>query len=194
MQALDDPDAANLPEKLPGLPGSIEPVTVVEQRDRRTDMSILLASGVSTDHVMAAFAKKFQMSEQSIRNLMTEVRAMWDDDDADHARYERTGQKRRLLGHIRGAVADKKWTAVANLESAYSDVAGTNVHEDEKPVDVDKRLSDALLAVLNQKDTKDVRILIERERMFVELGQCDGTEAISKKLKAGKTIVEAPVE
>jgi hypothetical protein len=68
-------------------------------------------------------------------------------------------------------------------------VAGTDIHEDDTPVDIDSRLSEAILLVLGETNTKDIRIMIEKERTFIELSQGDGLpDAVAKPLP-GETIV-----
>lgn len=189
LQALDDPDAPNTPAALPNHPGSIEPVSEIEQRQRREAMTAMLAQGVSRDAITITFGTKFGMTERGVRALIEEVRAMWDDEDADAARYYKSGQLRRMHRHIQEAAKDRKWTAVANLEKVFADVAGTNTKEEEQPIDVDSRLNDALLSVLGAKDTQQVRILVERERMRIEL---DVDDELPQRLPAGRTIAEAP--
>ena len=194
LAELDDPDAPNLPARLPGHQGPQSLVLVAEQRARRSAMSSAFQQGAGAETILATFASKFSMTEDATRKLMAEVRAMWDDDDAEGARYEKASQKRRLLGHIGKASKAGKWTAVGNLEKVYADVVGTNIHEDDKPVDMDTRLSDAVLTELGAMDTKEVRILIQTERIFIELGQRDGTLATRPKLKPGETVVEVSTD
>ena len=194
LAELDDPDAPNLPERLPGHQGPQSLVLVAEQRARRSAMSSAFQQGAGAEAILATFATKFSMTEDATRKPMAEVRAMWDDDDAAGARYEKASQKRRLLGHIGKASKAGKWTAVGNLEKVYADVVGTNIHEDDKPVDVDARLTDAILAELNAQGTKGVRILIQTQRTFIELGQRDGTLATRPKLEPGETVVEVSTD
>lgn len=191
LAELDDPDAPNVPAVLPGHQGPQAIVPVTEQRARRQAMSNALQQSPGTDVIIAHFAKTFGMTEAATRNLMVEVRAIWDDDDAEGLRYEKSAQKRRLLGHIAKAVKAGKYTAVANLEGTYASVAGTDIHEDDKPVDVDARLTDALLAQLGMMDTASVRVMIQTERTFIELGARDGTP---DRPQIGETIVEVSSE
>lgn len=193
LAELDDPDAPNVPAVLPGHRGPHDIVPVGEQRGRRQAMSNALQQAPGTDAILATFAKEYGMTDAAIRSLMHEVRATWDDDDAEGLRYEKAAQKRRLLGHIAKASKAGKFTAVANLEGTYASVAGTDIHEEDKPIDVDARLTDALLAELNALGTKEVRVMIQTERTFIELGTRDGIPDHSK-LKPGQTIVEAPTE
>ena len=194
LAELDDPDAPNVPAVLPdrGLRGPSPPVSVPEQRARRNAMSSALQQAPGSDAIVATFAKQFGMTETATRMLMRETRAMWDDDDAESSRYKKAAQERRLLSHIGKASKAGKFTALANLEKVYSDVAGTNIHEEDQPIDVDTRLSDALLAELGGLDMKEVRILISTEKTFIELGTRDGTVATRPKL--GETIVEQPTD
>lgn len=191
LAELDEPDEPNLPEALPGagMTGTLAPVSLEKQRERRALMSGMLAQGAGRDAITAAFGKKFGMTDEAVRVLIDEVRAMWDDEDADHARYARSAARRRLHQSIREANKDRKFTAVANLEKVLADVEGTNVNEEDQPIDVDSRLSDALLHMLQQEDTKGVRLIIERERAIIELGGPDGTSRPAK-LAPGQTIVE----
>jgi len=179
MQAtLADDAAPNVPQRLPGHAGSKPRLSTVDARERRALMSAALSNGISRDAILQQFSNKYKMSDHSIGVLMADVRAMWDDEDAEAARYEKGAAKRRLNGHIREAVKDRKWTAVANLEKTLSDIQGTSINEEEKPADVDARLSEAVLAVLGAADTKDVRIMIERQRAYIELGSQDGTAKV----------------
>lgn len=185
LAQLDDPDAPNEPAAMVGHRGAGALVPVAEQRERRATMSAALAAGASTDQLIASFSKQYGMTEAATRTLLREVRAMWDDDDAEASKYERQAQKRRLLGHIQKASKAGKFTAVANLEKEYSAVAGTNRHEDDDPVDVDSRLTDAILAEIGAMDTKQVRIMIQDEKTFIELTKHDGTPA--RRLPSGAT-------
>ena len=190
LQALDDPEAPNLPEAMPGHQGS-KLVPEAERRQRREAMTAMLAQGVSRDAIFTTFMARFNMTEAAVKQLMTDVRAMWDDEDAEAARYAKGAARRRLHRHIQEAAKDRKWTAVANLEGVLADVEGTNVKDEDLPVDVDARLSEALLAVLNATDTKEVRVMIERERMLIELGPEAGAGQLAAQ---AETIVEAPQE
>lgn len=194
LAELDDPDAPNVPAVLPGHQGPQAIVTVNKQRERRQAMSQMLQQGVSNDVIRATCERQFGMTEHAVQLLRGEVRAGWDDDDAEGARYEKAAQKRRITTHIAKAAKAGKWTAVAGLEKVYADVVGTNIHEEDKPMDVDARLTDALLAELNAQGTKEVRIMIQTQRMFIELGERDGTVVPSPKLKPGETIVEASTD
>ncbi len=194
LAALDDPDAPNVPAVLPGHQGPQAIVSVRDQQARRTAMSSALQQGGSTDAILATFKAQFGMSAAATRMLRSEIRAAWDDDDAESMRYDKSAQKRRLLGVIGKATKAGKYTAVANLEATYAKVAGTDIHADDKPVDVDSRLTDAMLTVLNVMDTKQVRILISKERSIIELTAQDGTEAVRVKAMPGETIVEASSE
>ena len=195
LAELDDPDAPNVPAVLPGHQGPQAIVPVGEQRARRNAMSTALQQAAGTDIILATFAKQFGMTESATRTLIAEVRAMWDDDDAEGARYKKSAQERRLMQHIGKAAKAGKYTAVANLEKTYADVTGTNIHEDDKPVDVDSRLTDALLSVLGVLDTKEVRILISQQKTIIELSALDGTEKVRRlKPGEGETIVEEPAE
>lgn len=189
LAELDDPAAPNVPARMPGHQGPQAIVTVDVQRDRRAAMSSLMSQGVSTDGLLSAFSSNFGMTESATRALITEVRAMWDDDDAEAARYARGAAKRRLHRHIQSASKDRKWTAVANLEGVLASVEGTDVQEEDKPIDTNARLTEALLGLLGETDTKDVRIMIEKERMYIELSGRDGTVQ-HKQIEAGEVVVE----
>ncbi len=194
LAKMDDPEAPNVPAVLPGHQGPQAHVNPSEQRARRNAMSNALQQAAGSEVIFATFAKQFGMTEPATRLLITEVRAMWDDDDAESARYKKSAQERRLLAHISKAATAKKFTAVANLEATYAKVAGTDIHEDEKPVDVDSRLTEALLGVLGVLDTKDVRILISEQRTIIELTAQDGTVGTRPKIQPGETIVEGSAD
>ncbi len=194
LAEVDAQDAPNVPAVLPGHQGPQAIVSVSQQRARRNAMSNALQQAPGTSGIVATFAKEFGMSEGATLALIQDVRAMWDDDDAESARYKKSAQERRLLAHIAKASKAGKYTAVGNMEKVYADVAGTNIHEEDKPADVDARLTDAILAELNVMGTKEVRILIQKERTVIELTTRDGTEAIHPKLKSGETVVEMASE
>lgn len=187
LAELDDPDAPNEPTTLVGHRGSSAMVPVQEQRERRGTMSAALAAGANSDQLIASFAKQYGMTETGTRNLMREVRAMWDDDDSESSKYKRSAQERRLLNHIQKAVKAGKFTAVANLEKEYTSVSGTGIHEDDKPIDVDSRLTEAILKEIGAMDTQSVRIMIQDEKTFIELTKHDGTVHSNKRLDSGKT-------
>lgn len=178
LAELDDPSAPNLPMRMRGHQGSTKPVPVKAQRDRRAMLNKLMYSGFDRDTIYNAMAKKFGMGAHAVDNLMVEVRAAWDVEDAEDARHYRSMQIRRLNGHIPKAAAAGKWTAVANLEKVYASVAGTDQTEDDGPSDLDARYEEAVHDVLMAelvRDPKAVRIMIQRERMTVELAP-DGTK------------------
>ena len=186
QEVLDDDSEANVPQRLPGHQGSVPRLSPIETRERRALMTAALANGIARDAIIFQFTNKYSMSERAVGDLMAEVRAMWDDEDAESARYARGAARRRIGGHLREASKDRKWTAVANLEKVLAEIEGTNVTDEEKPVDVDARLSEAILAVLGATDTKDVRIMIERQRTFIELGGRNGTVVEAKVLPPDK--------
>ncbi len=173
LAKLDDSSAPNVPAKLPGHPGPNTSVSVAEQRERRSIMSGMLSQGVDKEDIQLAFAQKFGMTDVAIRNLTKEVRGMWEDDDAESLRYAKSGARRRILRSIREANKDRKYTAVANLEKTLADIEGTNVVPEEKPLEVDSRLNDAVLAMLGASDSRSLRILVESERarMLIEVGE-----------------------
>ena len=138
-------------------------------------MSAALVAGVPMETIVAEFQTKYGLSLDGVKHLVSEVRAMWTEEDADAARYAKNTARRRYLGHIREAAKDRKWTAVANLEAGLAAVEGTTKVEDETPTDINQRLEDAILHQLGQEGTKGVRMLIQRERAFIELGEHDGT-------------------
>ncbi len=190
-QMLEDADGeANVPQKLRGggHSGPIANVGPVEARQRRRLMSAALVAGVAMETIAAQFMDTYGMSIDSVKHLVSEVRAMWTDEDADAARYAKNTARRRYHGHIREASKDRKWTAVANLEAGLAAIEGTTAVEDEAPTDINARLEDAILHQLQQEGTKGVRMLIQRERMFIELGEHDGTVALPAKTEV---IVEA---
>lgn len=191
---MDEPTAPNVPAALPGHRGPHAIVPLDEQRARRNSMSSALQQTADIDVIIASFLREYGMKEPATRNLINEVRAMWDTDDADGLRYEKSAQKRRILGHIAKATKAGKFTAVANLESTYASVAGTDIHADDMPIDVDARLTDAILAEMNALGTKEVRILIAQERTIIELTAQDGTATTRAKLKPGETVVEVNQE
>lgn len=171
LSEYDDPTAPNVPARLPGHQGPQAIVPVAEQRERRMFMSGMLSRGVSRDEIIKAFEAQFGMTESGIGNLMSEVRGLWEADDADELKYAKSAARRRIHRHIREAAKDRKFTAVANLEKVLSDVEGTTIVEEEKTLDVDGRVSDAILAVLGSETARDVRIMIEKERMLIELSE-----------------------
>lgn len=170
LAELDDPDAPNLPERMQGHQGSMPNVSVTEQRKRRALMSSLLSQGTAREMIYNAFDQQFGMTQPATQLLIREVQTMWETEDEEDARYLRSMTTRRVLDEIREARKDRKWSAVAKLEGVLADVQGTNVKEDEAPINVDSRLSDAILSILGASDTTEVKLLIESERMFIELG------------------------
>ena len=186
QRTLADDSAPNVPQVLPGHQGSVERVPVEQARERRALMTAALANGISRDAIVQQFENKYGMNPDSVGALMADVRAMWDDEDAEAARYAKGAARRRITGHIREASKDRKFTAVANLEKVLADVEGTNVNDDELPADLNSRLSDAVLHILGAAETKDVRIMIESQRMFIELGERDGTVVEAKVLPKSK--------
>lgn len=169
---LDARGEPNVPQRLPakGTGGTQSYVSTTDARERRRLMSVALAQGIPMDSIYEQFSVTYGMSEGATKRLVTEVRAAWDDEDSEDLRYAKHAARRRLRQQIREAAKDRKWTAVANLEKVLCSVEGTHREEDETPTDIDARLSDALLHELKLKDTKEVRIMIERQRMFVEIG------------------------
>lgn len=190
LAKLDDPDAPNVPARMPEGHGPRDVVPVEQQRERRAVTSGMLAQGAGADAIVTALGSKYAMSPRQAQDLVTEVRAMWDDEDAEAARYARGAARRRLMQSIREANKDRKFTAVANLEKVLADVEGTNAKEEEQPIDVDSRLTEAVLHQLQLEDTKGLRIIIESQRSIIELGARDGTVQPKRKLKPGETIVE----
>lgn len=187
QQVLDDKDAPNEPLKLPGLSGPRPNELMLQQvSQRRAAMTQALAQGVSVEAIQTMFVNQFGMRREQVRDLQREVRAMWDDDDAEFARYAKGAARRRIYGHIRKASAAGKFTAVAAFEKVMADIEGTNVVQEEKPTDVDARLTTAVLSVLGSLDTRAIRVIIEKERMVVELSARTGTPDLPK---LGETVV-----
>ncbi len=189
---LADKTQPNRPMALAGqATGSLDsaPVTTEAARERREAMSQALARGVSPDRIIQTFSKKYGMGTAGVRTLMKEVRAMWDEEDAETMRYAKAAARRRILPVIAKATAEKRYAAVANLEKVLADVEGTALPEEEINQGVDARLTDAVIAVLGSEDEKTVRLMIEKERMYVEISTHDGTESAPSQ----RIVIDAPV-
>jgi hypothetical protein len=103
------------------------------------------------------------MSRVAVQELKREVFADWDDQDAERKPYDKTMAVKRILGHIKNAKKNKAWTSVAMLEKNLSSIQGT-AEPLEIGVSHELRISEAVLAVLGEKEPRDLRALIESER------------------------------
>lgn len=169
LNATDEPNAPLAIPGVKGLGGSKPHVSSTEARKRRTYMSYMLASGVAMDKVHEECQRLYGFTEEKTRELIKEVRAQWDEEDGEAGRYAKHAARRRILGAIRVATKEKKWHAVANLEKTLAEVEGTSIPVEEKTEPVDARLTEAIMAELGAQDEKSVRLLIQRERTYVEL-------------------------
>lgn len=181
--------AANRPAKLhsPGTGGSKPKVSTEEARHRRQMMSSALAQGFPTDAIYTQFNHEFGLSEEQTRRLMREVRAQWEAEDSEEARYAAAKQRRRLWDHIREARKAGKWAAVANLEKVLASVEGTDQPTETALAGDGARLSDAILAILGQTKEGDVRIMIERQILHI-------TGADPRVLAKTSTVIDAEGE
>ena len=170
-------DEPNVPAQLGAAHVGTKAYVGVEQRRiRRNAMSTALSNGVSNDELYATFDKLYGMTEIAVNNLRAETLAIWDDEAADQVRYAKPAAKKRLRKHIIKASSDGSWTAVANLEKVLMDIEGT-ADVQEAAQSGESRLTEAVLSLLGQTDEKDMRILIERERMYIEI---NGHDAATK--------------
>lgn len=169
----------NVPERVPGHPGSKDPsprLSSRESRLRREVVGELLATGVSRDEIVDLLADPSKtglagpVGEVEVGHLIEEVRAEWQEEDAERSKFYKAAAIRRLNKHIMKARAAGSWQAVANLEKVLMMIQGT-----AEPIEVSQpggtRLSEALLQVLNEADPREVRRLIESERAVVAGGE-----------------------
>jgi hypothetical protein len=163
----------NKPAKIPKTrtPLTRPRVDVKEQRKRREVLSALLIQGTSDDVIFELMGREFDeegnpgfnMSRVAVQELKREVFADWDDQDAERKPYDKTMAVKRILRHIKKASSNKAWTSVAMLEKNLSMIQGT-AEAIEVNTTHELRISEAVLAVLGEKDPRDLRALIESER------------------------------
>lgn len=188
-QKLDEllkSDAPNKPVKTPKLTAPEKPrfVPVIERRRRREALSRLLASGMSNDAIFELMGKEvnddgspgFNMTEDSVKHLISEVYAEWQEEDAERKPQTKAAAERRILRHIVQAKRDKAWTAVSTLEKVLMQIQGT-----AEPIEfsstTDSRINEAILHILGEEDPRKIRELIESERVTLK-GESDKPIAV----------------
>jgi hypothetical protein len=174
LDELLNSDAPNKPEKIPGgksIPLTRTRISTQEQRKRREVLSRLLIQGTSNDMIFEIMGKTknedgtngFGMSEAAVRGLIKEVYADWSDQDSERKPYNKTMAVRRIQWEMREAIKDNSWTSVAMLEKTLMSIQGT-----AEPLEIhatqEMRISNAVLNVLGEKDTKGLKALVESER------------------------------
>lgn len=199
MAALTDTEVDTiLDDDRPNVPARIDGTTAVQAytspelaRQRREAVSSLLAAGVSTDAIIAQMGKAvivapdgtqhtgYDLPEPQVMRLISEVRQIWDQEDAERQQWAKAAAVRRHQDHIRKASAKGAYTAVAMLETNLARIEGTN-----EPLEIhindDSRVNDAVMRVLGMTDPTKLRALVAQEReRYVE---AEGVEVVPPKL------------
>lgn len=163
----------NEPQALPGsgLTGPREKISPELARERRKAMLGAVLYSAGNDAIMEAFTQyPWNMTEEAIRRLKAEVHKMIRDEDVEHAEVSRSTARRRILGHIAEAKSQKKWAAVANFELALMKIEGTEAPEPNAGTGDESRLTEAIMAQLQVKDQGQLRIMVERQRIYIDTG------------------------
>ncbi len=172
--ALADTTSPNVPKAFPmqGTGGpKPPPPTDATLRRNRAAMSAAMQVSASRDAIFATFtAPPYNLSEDQILRLRHDVERMWADEDADHKRLATGAQRRRLMRQIAEATKDRKWSAVAQLEKVAAEVDGTIAEDPAPNSDADTRLTDAVLAALSAQNPQQLRLLVERQRIYLDTG------------------------
>lgn len=192
---LSDPTAPNKPEKLAGAMGSSGSTGKIrrdgEFRRMREALANLMMSGYSQDRIVELMGKTgvkddkgnilpgYGLTEANTLKLMAQIRAEWDEEDAERRRYAKAMAERRILRAISEARSDKKHTAVANLEKVLMMIQGT-AEPLEVNVPTDGRITEALLALMGEADPVRLRELIEHERAI----EVESTMVLEPRLRS----------
>lgn len=188
MPALDESqvdqilasDAPNIPTRPDGSPATQVYVSPEMALRHREAISILLSTGVSVDSIIDNMGRAtikgadgqprpgFGLSKARVVSLISEVRQIWEQEDAEGEAHRTAAARRRHLSHIRKAEAKGAFNAVAMLESNLIKIEGTAT-----PITVtvthEARLNDATMAALGQADESEIRKLVDEGRQsFIE--------------------------
>lgn len=168
---LEEPKEGTKLENRPDNPRSAIVADRSVMRRQRDMVGDLVASGLSTTAIQDVMAKPEQgaLDESTVNLLVRQVRADWDEEDAERKLHYKSAAIRRLHKHIVKAQAAGAWPAVANLEKVLMQIQGT-AEPLEMPMPVDSRLTEALLQVLGERDPRNVREMIEREKALSDHG------------------------
>jgi hypothetical protein len=115
-------------------------------------------------------AKLYEMDADSTHRLMGKRLQVINQEDVARHPFKRAMTARRLHTHIDGAKEDRRWGDIANLEKVLAGVEGTLVDPKEQTSPTDQRITEATLRILNESDPKEVRAIIERERVLILKG------------------------
>jgi hypothetical protein len=180
-EILGNDDEPNEPKKtaLIGGANGKRNVTKLHEDDakkRKEEIATLLVNGATRDSICRIMGrsqfrgpdgrliKGYAMSEHEVDVVIKSIYAEWEEEEAEYRRYAKNKSERRILAEITQARTDKQFGAVANLEKVLMAIQGTE-QPPELPQQVDSRITDALLQFFGELDPKEMRVLIERERV-----------------------------
>ena len=147
-----------------------------DARKRKEEIARMLANGatrVAIHRFMGltqfpgpngTLIKGYAMSEHDVDVMIKAIYAEWEEEEAEYRRYAKNKSERRILAEINDARRENQYGAVANLEKVLMAIQGTE-QPPEIPQQIDSRITDALLQFFGELDPKEMRVLIERERM-----------------------------
>ena len=136
-----------------------------EAAKRRSAMSKLLANGMDIGTIKRTMKNEFGMSTDQAADLRKLTLIEWQEEQDEMRPHQKTMASRRLHGHIVAAAGKSQYQAVASLEKVLMDVQGT-AEPVQVNVNVEHRLTGAVLSVLGQTDPGVVRELIHDQREY----------------------------
>ncbi|MEA3225157.1 MAG: hypothetical protein U9Q07_04340 [Planctomycetota bacterium] len=177
----------------------IESKKVVDARRRRMGIEALLRSGFTDDEIYEIACYKVDKktgqrglgfaNPAAVRAEMYKVYAKWTTEDEERQPYDKSAAIRRLQKHIRVAAADKKWTAVANMEKVLGMIQGT-VEQPGGQVQVaatPSRWVGAVMAKITKLAPDKFREIVEEQRRLTE-----GQPAEPVNVTEDATVIDIP--
>jgi len=136
-----------------------------DQMQRREILARLLQTGRSDDEIITVMSAKFGLNRAGVRRLEEEVFASWQEQSRRRKPHEKHAQHMRLLSHIREAIQDRDYKAVANLEKVVATILGHNEPQ-EIQIRSNMRQVEALEQLLGEayrENPKGFRRLVDAE-------------------------------
>jgi hypothetical protein len=142
-------------------PGNRKVYTPTETREHEAFIENALQTAFAHGLIVRGLKQKFGMGETRAKKLIHRVLDRWALDSEKNRSSNKASAERRILTDVREARAEKKWSAVASLESLLADIQGTR---DPVKIDVDVRVSETLVAMVADMSGERLRDLVEEAR------------------------------
>lgn len=143
--------------------------SIRENLEHEQAVEQMLTQGIADYRIGRIMKAKFNVGRCRTGNLLARVRARWVRDNEVGRPAAKAEAIHRLKDSIFEARKDRKWSAVANLESLVADMQGTR---EPTAIDVHLRAGDALTAIVANMTGETMKRMIataqERARIAAQ--------------------------